>query len=222
MSLPCIDRWESQLRPLVLSAASRLQAKHWLTSESLFAARIPGESTALVIHSTGDAPRPGDILRESIRDTFPLCLFHRRADVGALVLGQPIWGSFLAQTGRRMLPIFDEQVRHLTSVVPVLSSNPTRLDEATTLAPICASGANIAFVGPKVLCLGVTIERAVFNAELFEKCSQSYALASMTGEPLSTIPSLVRWIAGGRLKRDQRRAAKAYGDGKLPTGLNAY
>jgi hypothetical protein len=70
--------------------------------------------------------------------------------------------------------------------------------------------------------LGVTIDRVVFNAELFEKCAQSFILAHLTGRPIRTIPWLIRWIANGRLRRDQRRATAAYAQGQIPTGLNAY
>jgi len=73
-----------------------------------------------------------------------------------------------------------------------------------------------------VLCLGMTLERLVFNAELLEKCAQAYLLARATGLAVRRIPWLVRLVATGRLRRDQRRAAASYARGEAPGRVAGY
>jgi len=93
-------------------------------------------------------------------------VYRRRGDAGAVLSACPPWGAALAGLGRPMPPVFDEQVRHLgPSVLPL--AGPASLDSCR----------NAYFLPDGCLCIGTTRDRAVFNAELLEKCSQAYLLA---------------------------------------------
>ena len=65
-------------------------------------------------------------------------------------------------------------------------------------------------------------ERTVFNAELLEKCAKAYVLATCAGLPVGRIPWLVRWIANGRLMKDERQAAAQYAMGLAPVLSTSY
>ncbi len=114
--------------------------------------------------------------------------------------------------------VFDEQIRHLGRSV-------ARLDDSLgtiAIQKFLRSGANAFVASGQVLCLGMIIERAVFNAELLEKCAKAYVLAYSSGMPVGKIPWLVRWIANGRLMKDERNAAEQYANGLTPAFSSAY
>jgi len=39
---------------------------------------------------------------------------------------------------------------------------------------------------------------------------------------IKKIPAWVCYIAGGRLRKDQKRAAESFESGRMPEGMNAY
>ena len=128
------------------------------------------------------------------------------------------WAAALHALGGDMPGIFDEQIRHLGRSVGALDGPPGAPHNLARLR----SGAN-AWVTPEhVLCLGMIPERTVFNAELLEKCAKAYVLATSAGLPVGRIPWLVRWIANGRLLKDERRAAAQYALGQTPELSTAY
>jgi ribulose-5-phosphate 4-epimerase/fuculose-1-phosphate aldolase len=92
------------------------------------------------------------------------------------------------------------------------------------LGPTRLAGGDNAFVtlDHRVLCLGMTLDRLVFNAELLEKCAKAFVLAHSSGARLTRVPWFVRAIAGRRLRRDQRFAAQCHGLGKPPVFKSAY
>ena len=97
-----------------------------------------------------------------------------------------------------------------------------RAGDIDGLEQAIANGANIAIFGTRRVCLGVTPERIVFNAELFEKCAKAFVIARCSGGTVRRIPWWVRVIAGGRLKKDQARATESLDAGRIPEGMNAY
>lgn len=208
--------------------AQRLEAKGVFGHpDDSLSVRIPGQgSIGLIRVDVQGAFAPPMILSlQAATDQGETALLHAgifsvRADVGAIAMTRPRWSSQLHRLDAVMPAIFDEQVRQLGDSVPKLKGGPdgwTPMDEATL-----RSGGNAFLLGDAVVSLGYTLDRAIFNSELLEKCAKSYILASLTGAKIGTIPWLVRYIAGGRLKKDQRHAAEAYTQGKAPSGLNAY
>jgi ribulose-5-phosphate 4-epimerase/fuculose-1-phosphate aldolase len=119
-----------------------------------------------------------------------------------------------------MPAVFDEQARHLGPRVERLTLQGMEMTE--TAISILKRGANAFLLHHGVMCLGFMGERAVLNAELLEKCAQSYILASLTRQPIEVIPAFVRFIATLRLRRDQKRASKAYARGEVPVRPATY
>jgi hypothetical protein len=51
------------------------------------------------------------------------------------------------------------------------------------------------------------LERLLPNIEILEKCAQSFVLAYCASNQVKRIPWLIKFIANGRLKKDQKDAA---------------
>jgi len=136
--------------------------------------------------------------------------YQDRPDVGAVLIFSPPWAGALGLAPREMPGLFDEQVRHLGRKVARFS--PAALK----------SGDNAFLLGNSVLCLGMTLDRLVFNAELLEKCAKAFLLAHSTGSKLTLVPWWVRIIAGRRLLRDEKFSAHCYAEGRAPVFTSAY
>ena len=191
------------------SARARLQQRHLLT-RGLFSVRVPGRAAMAVLYPEGE-PRILDFT-EALDPPASLHaqVYRRRGDAGAVLSGCPPWGAQLAGLARPMPVVFDEQARHLGPVLPF--TGPEALDSNCTAY----------FLADGCLCLGTTKDRAVFNAELLEKCSQAYLLAFLARGRVWRIPLLIRLFARSRLRRDQRIAAAALAAGRFAQTATAY
>jgi len=202
------------------AARTRLANKGLLKADDSLSIRVPGGDVVFMTETAGgDAPHRTLSLRSV---TTGAAEMHRlayvaRPDAGAILLNRQQWAAALPAAGGTMPGIFDEQLRQLGWKVTQIT--PSALSRAH---PEMAGGGNAFGMGEEVLCLGMTAERLVFNAELLEKCAKAYVLATATGLGLKKIPWLVRWIATRRLRREQRRAAASYARGELPPRSMGY
>jgi len=188
----------NEARDELAQAMERLKAKG--LCPLTLSVRGPGEAASVTAEgaSSGVGPLHGTI-------------FEVRPDAGAIVTARPRWASALWLLSQPMPGIFDEQVRQLGRRVDRLGD------------PEGLKSHHSAFLYDEgVVCLGVTLERAVFNVELLEKCAEAYLLASATGRRVTRVPLWVREIAFHRLKKDQLRAAEAWARGEVPSGFTAY
>ncbi len=205
------------------AAARRLQAKGLMRADDTLSCRVPGTSFCLWSTPSDDAGQRGLIelpltaSGNAAQDLHRL-IYKARPDVGAVLLSRQHWASILPAAGKPMPGIFDEQLRHLGWLVRKIST-PFTLEAASREL---ADGANAYNLDLEVMCLGMSLERVVFNAELLEKCAKAWLLASASGLPVGKIPWVVRWIATGRLKKDQKRAAEHYQRGVAPPRSAGY
>ena len=205
-----------QARQQIAEALARIAAKG-LGGESdvLFSVRIPGENAMAV--STGAG---AEIVTLDSTSMLHAAVYRLRGDAGAILTAMQPWASRLEQLSAPMPAIFDEQVRQLGQRVERLQAAGAKLSNAGVSA--LKRGA-CAFLAPDgVITIGFNPERAILNAELLEKCAKAYILASLTGCKVGTIPWLVRYIASGRLRKDQARAAESYARGEVPQGFSTY
>ena len=124
-----------------------------------------------------------------------------------------LFGACLADFGGALPQVFDEQARHI---------GPMASTHSAAIGPALGHGGNALLWQGVPLCLGTTCTRMALNAELFEKCAKAYVLAAATGGRVAQLPWLVRRIANGRLRKDQRRAAQAFARGELPVESRGY
>jgi ribulose-5-phosphate 4-epimerase/fuculose-1-phosphate aldolase len=55
------------------------------------------------------------------------------------------------------------------------------------------------------LVFGDSLERALHNVDVLEKCALAYLLALCTEKRVSKIPLFVRQVAFGKLRKDQKK-----------------
>jgi ribulose-5-phosphate 4-epimerase/fuculose-1-phosphate aldolase len=144
-------------------------------------------------------------------------IYRTRADAGAILLSTTAWSEQLSAIGKAPPTLFDEQARHIGRIAPPVSAG-----DLDGLINALRKGSNVAIYGAQSLRIGMTRDRILFNAELFEKCTQAYVIALTARRRLRTIPGWVQAIAGRRLRRDQKRAANSFAVGQIPQGMNAY
>jgi hypothetical protein len=187
-------------------AAARLKQKGLLQTGDSLSVRILGEAACWRwVQGRGEREKLafGDEDRHR-------SLYLDRPDLGAILIASPPWSGALGHLSAEMPGLFDEQVRHLGRKVVRLSPDALK------------SGDNAFLLGDSVLCLGMTLDRLVFNAELFEKCAKAFVLAHSSGIKPTRVPWWVRMIAGRRLLKDERFAAECYAEGRKPVFKSAY
>jgi len=142
-------------------------------------------------------------------------IYQCRTDVCAIASGVGRYGQHLAEWGGRMPGIFDEQVRHLGAM-------PSPVVKDDLLQAALSHGSNALCVDGQPVVLGMTAERLVLNAELFEKCAKAFGLAIATGRSVTALPWFVRWVANRRLFKDQKMAADRVRQGQMPQESAGY
>jgi ribulose-5-phosphate 4-epimerase/fuculose-1-phosphate aldolase len=204
------------------AARARLAARGLLGAGDSVSMRVPGADACMFLTEPerGEAGSRRLPLSSAAADPAEVhrLVYLARPDVGAVLLNRQPWAAALPAAGGTLPGLFDEQLRHLGWNVPQIAA-PASLPEARRRL---AGGGNAFGVGNQVLCLGMTGERLVFNAELLEKSAKAFVLASATGLGVTKIPWLVQWIATRRLRRDQKRAAASYARGQTPPKSAGY
>ncbi|MGB9409289.1 MAG: class II aldolase/adducin family protein [Terracidiphilus sp.] len=212
----------------LLDGCRRLAGKGFFnTPVDSFSMRIPGKMEMILASGQIDWRQIeiADLHTASLFSREGLCGLHAsiyrgRADAGAVAISSPKWVHQLARFGGLLPPVFDEQVRHIGSYVrPLPDEDYAHCD---MVRKTFSRGANAALLGERLLCLGMTCERVLFNTELYEKCAQAYVIAKASGNQIRFIPVWVRLIANHRLLRDERRAAGSYRNGCIPENINTY
>ncbi|SEL86638.1 Ribulose-5-phosphate 4-epimerase/Fuculose-1-phosphate aldolase [Roseateles sp. YR242] len=203
--------------------------RHRLVSRGLMPAetdtlslRIPGERVMLWGTASDAQPRR---LGLPVDDVAPVPLTaalttHRRTyrlrdDVCAVLWGGGAFGRQLEAFGGRMPAVFDEQIRQLGRM-------GAASDDDAGLRRSLAQGSNVALHAGQVLLLGMTPSRLAMNAELFEKCAKAYVPAVAGGAHVRTLPWLVRYIANGRLMKEEARAREQVQQGLWPAETRGY
>ena len=205
---------QNEIQRQLTDAVNRLRSKGlFVTGKDRLSLRIPGERQFLL--TVGDNGDFETITFEA--DSLHATVYRLRGDAGAILIGSNRWSVAIAAIGTSPPVMYDEQARHIGKIPAIVdSSNSSGLETAIV------SGATVIHFGELCIRIGVTRDRAVFNAELYEKCATAYVLAHSSGGRIKKIPGWVQYIAGGRLRKDQKRAAESYAVGKIPEGMNAY
>ena len=218
----------AQIEVQLLEACRRLAAKGFFnTPRNSFSLRLPGAREMILACGLeawrrigiADLETASLLAREGLSGLHA-SIYQARLDAGAVAISSPRSAGRLAAWDGLLPPLFDEQVRRLG-----LSAGPLP-DEAEAhgemLRQTFRRGANAALLGDRLLCLGMTSERVLFNTELYEKCARAYVIARASGGRIRCIPRWVQLIANRRLLKDERRAAASYRNGHIPDGINSY
>jgi ribulose-5-phosphate 4-epimerase/fuculose-1-phosphate aldolase len=211
----------------VIEGCRRLARKGFLNSpEDSFSIRIPGEAKILLATGLEHWAEIGGadlytlpLLSGDVLTGIHAAIYEERGDAGAVAICSPQGARMLARHGGILPPLFDEQARHIgRSMGPLPDEERVQTD---LLTKTLRRGVNAVLLGERLLCLGMTCERALFNVELYEKCARAYVIARSAGST-NSIPWWVRFIANRRLFRNQADAAASYRTGRMPEGVSAY
>ena len=187
-------------------AASRLVGKGLLKPGDTISQRIPEEGMFISLTIAEEHDRLPSV-RWTELATASRGIHHSvyagRPDVGAIAAGQFTWTRLLSRLGTSLPAVFDEQVRHLG----VECAWVARLSTDVGDFPELTSNANAYSLVDVGLCFGMGLERLLLNIEILEKCAESFVLAASAGLPVRHIPWWVKFIANGRLMKDQKDAA---------------
>jgi ribulose-5-phosphate 4-epimerase/fuculose-1-phosphate aldolase len=215
-----------QTRDRAASALHRVVSKGLVgNARAWLSVRVPGKARFVALASDGERNEsPVRSLDEtqntSAETAIHAAIYRLRPDMGAILVASPVWGSKLTQVPAPMPGLFDEQARQLGGSVERLVFGPNGF--AAGSVRILKKGAHCYLYGERAICSGITAERLALNAEIFEKCAKAYLLATLSGLPVHTIPRLIRWIAGRRLRRDQARAIESFRRGEWPSENTNY
>ena len=180
--------------------------------------RIPGrEQFLLTTPEGGEARTVSFDAKGNEAAALHAAIYRARPDAGAILIGRTPWSAALARIGESMPVLFDEQARRLGK-----AGGPLGPGRRQRVVDAFSGIGNIAIYGDQRICIGATPDTVVFGAELFTKCSIAFVLAHSSGHKFKRLPSLVRYIAGDRLRQDQKRAAKSYAEGEIPGGMTGY
>ncbi len=194
-----------------IAAIGRLVEKGLMRAGDALSQRIPEQGRYIIatLGADGDVSFLWGDLTAS-----PSELHHRiyvaRPDVGAIFAGALLWTNALRPLRRAMPGVFDEQIRMLgreAALVRQSSSDPHPI-------AALATGANAYCLDDLALCFGMGMERLLLNIEILEKSAKSFVLAQASGGRVRQVPGLIRVIANGRLKKDQKAAAAAHLSGQ--------
>lgn len=198
------DRLEIEER--LALAAARLAAKGLLKPRDVLSQRIPEQNAYVSVRVADGLEAPNSFRWTGLAGP-PDDLHHRiyavRPDVGAIASGGLTWTSALARLGTSLPAVFDEQVRHLG----VEARHVPRQSTDERALRFLSNGANAYCLDDVALCFGMGLERLLLNIEILEKCAESFVLAHCAAGRVRRIPWLVRFVAGSRLRKDQKDAA---------------
>ncbi|MGY4533929.1 ribulose-5-phosphate 4-epimerase/fuculose-1-phosphate aldolase [Pseudomonas sp. TE3786] len=206
---------QEQQRAMWHSIRERLGSKHLQAqSSAAISTRVPGTEQFWFAASEAAMPNLVTLGADgaSAIQQLHAQVYAARADIGAIASGCGRYGRHLLEVTGELPNVFDEQVRHLSKLMPGTTPWKTQL----------ASGSNVLSHNGELLVLGMTGARLMLNAELFEKCAHAYVLAAATGKRIAQLPWTVRYLATRRLRKDQRRATARMAQGLLAEESKGY
>ncbi|KXK13755.1 MAG: putative L-ribulose-5-phosphate 4-epimerase [Chloroflexi bacterium OLB14] len=149
-------------------------------------------------------------LKPSIESSMHAAVYQNRPDVHCIIHTHQPYASALALINMPIPALFDEQVRFLGRSVDIISYAPSGTSFLKNAVKAKVKNNNNAYIlqNHGVLVLGGTMEQAIHNMALLEKCALTYLLAIMTEKKITKIPLFIREIAFAKLRTDEKKFAE--------------
>jgi ribulose-5-phosphate 4-epimerase/fuculose-1-phosphate aldolase len=146
-------------------------------------------------------------MKPSIESGMHAGVYQTRPDVHCIIHTHQPYASALALIKSPIPALFDEQVMRLGRSVDIIPYAPSGTDFLKKAVISKIKNNNNAFMlqNHGVLVFGVTMEQAVHNMALLEKCALTYLLAIMTEKKITKIPFPIREIAFAKLRKDEKK-----------------
>jgi L-ribulose-5-phosphate 4-epimerase len=184
--------------------------------------RVPGESVLVITPSNFDYMKmtTSDIcvlnfkldviegeLTPSVESAFHAGIYQTRGDVNAIIHTHQVYPSALALMNVSIPALFDEQVRYLGRSVEIIPYAPSGTEFLKKKIVKHIKDHHNAYIMQNhgALCFGESMQRAIYNVEILEKCSLAYLLTLCAEREPSKIPLPIREIAFAKLRKDQKK-----------------
>jgi len=210
---------------VVNTCRTLLERGYLKATEGNISARINGQSSFAITPSNYDYAKmqvddvcvldfdmkqiEGD-MKPSIESGMHAAVYQNRTDVHCIIHTHQPYASALALIKMPIPALFDEQVRFLGRSVDIIPYAPSGTGFLKNAVKSKVRNNNNAFIlqNHGVLVFGGTMEQAVHNMALLEKCALTYLLAIMTEKKISKIPLPIREIAFAKLRADEKKFAE--------------
>jgi L-ribulose-5-phosphate 4-epimerase len=149
--------------------------------------------------------------KPSIESGMHAGVYQTRADVQVILHTHQVYASALGIINAPIPALFDEQVRYLGRSVEIIPYAPSGTSLLKNNVRKKLQNSSNAFIlqNHGALIFGGTVERAIHNMALLEKCAWAYLLALCTERKVTKIPLAVREITLARLKSDEKKYSQA-------------
>ncbi|MBN1267166.1 MAG: class II aldolase/adducin family protein [Anaerolineales bacterium] len=207
----------------IISAAHRLLEKGFLSATGgNLSVRLPGEEAFAITPSNFDYSEMQikDVcvldfdlkhleggLKPSVESGMHAAIYQIRPDVHTIIHTHQVYPSTLASIRTGIPALFDEQVRFLGRSVDVIPYAPsgTGMLKKTIVKHIGTHHNAYLMASHGALVFGDSMQRAIHNVEILDKCALAYLLTLCTEKEAHTIPLIVREVAFAKLKKDQKK-----------------
>lgn len=211
----------------VVHAARDLTSKGFLSATGgNLSMRIAGENAFAITPSNYDYLKmsPNDVCvldldmnciegerKPSVESAMHAAIYLARADVHAVIHTHQVYPSTLAIINQPIPALFDEQVRFLGRSVEIIPYAPSGTGMLKSQVAKHVRNHHNAYMMANhgALVFGDSMERAIHNVEVLEKCALAYLLAICSEKSVSKIPFIVREVAFSKLRKDQKKAEDA-------------
>jgi len=210
-------------KEIVVETAQELTRKGYLMATGgNLSIRIPGQNHLAITPSNYDYMKmtPEDIcildfdlnpleghLAPSVESAMHAAIYQTRLDVNAVIHTHQVYASALTLIKKPIPALFDEQVRFLGRSVEIIPYAPSGTGFLKNKVARHIRPPNNAFLMQNhgALVFGTDMERAVHNVEILEKCSLAYLIAICSEQKITKIPTAIREIVLGKLRKDQEK-----------------
>jgi L-ribulose-5-phosphate 4-epimerase len=220
-----MSAFNSYKQPVVNTCRTLLERGYLKATEGNISARIKGQNAFAITPSNYDYAKMqvDDIcildfdmkqiegqMKPSIESGMHAAVYQNRADAHCIIHTHQPYASALALIKMPIPALFDEQVRFLGRSVDIISYAPSGTGFLKNAVKSKVRNNNNAFIlqNHGVLVFGGTMEQAIHNMALLEKCALTYLLAIMTEKKISKIPLPIREIAFAKLRADEKKFAE--------------
>lgn len=210
---------------VVNSCRTLLDRGYLKATEGNISVRIPGEKQFAITPSSYDYAQmqEDDIcildfalnqlagtMKPSIESGMHAAVYQNRLDAHVIIHTHQPYASALALIHKPIPALFDEQVRFLGRSVDIIPYAPSGTGFLKNKVSSKLKNGSNAYIlqNHGVLVLGGTVEQAIHNMALLEKCALTYLLALLTEEKISKIPLPIREIVFTKLRADEKKFAK--------------
>lgn len=149
-------------------------------------------------------------MKPSIESGMHAGAYQTRSDVHAIIHTHQPYASALALIKMPIPALFDEQVRFLGRGVDIIPYAPSGTSFLKNAVKSKINNGNNAYIlqNHGVLVFGGTMEQAIHNMALLEKCALTYLLALITEKKVTKIPFPIREIMFAKLREDEKKFAE--------------